>query len=209
MPVGGQPLVVRALRAATGCFGVTEIVILAPSGHRAVMSDALSEVPIPAGVDLKVIAGGSERRDSVALGLAALSSDVGIVLVHDAARALTPVAVFDAVVAAVRSGHAAVVPTLPVVDTLKEVRLTPAGEAVVATIDRSTVRVAQTPQGFLRETLARAHAEVDARHTATDDAGMVEEMGPRVFTVAGDPRSMKITTAHDLAVGEVWLRETS
>ncbi len=208
MLVGGQPLVVRALRCASGCEGVTEIVVLAPTGHRTEMRDALHNLDIPTGVRVTVVDGGPERRDSVALGLAVLSDEVGIVLVHDAARALTPVTVFDGVVAAVRAGHAAVVPTVPVVDTLKEVRATPTGEAVVATIDRSMVRVAQTPQGFLRETLTRAHNEVDRGHGSTDDAGMVEAMGPRVFTVPGDPRSMKITTSHDLAVADVWLRET-
>ncbi len=191
------------------CHGVTEIVVLAPAGHRAAMNEALRDLVVPSTISVVVINGGAERRDSVFLGLGALSNEVGIVLVHDAARALTPVRVFNAVVAAVRSGHAAVVPTLPVVDTLKQVRVTPSGEAVVATIDRSLVRVAQTPQGFLRETLARAHAEVDQGQVATDDAGMVEAMGPRVFTVPGDARSMKITTSHDLAVADVWLRETS
>lgn len=189
------------------CQGVTEIVVLAPVGHRDAMDEALREARVPTGVRVVIIDGGRERSDSVALGLGALSDEIGIVLVHDAARALTPVRVFDDVVAAVRSGHAAVVPTLPVVDTLKQVRATPTGEAVVATVDRSMMRVAQTPQGFLRETLARAHAEIRANHASTDDAGMVEGMGPRVFTVPGDARSMKITTSHDLAVADVWLRE--
>lgn len=207
MPVGGQPLIVRALRSALGCDGVTEVVVLAPAGHRDVMNDVVNEVDAPRGASVTVVDGGLERRDSVALGLAVLSERVGIVLVHDAARALTPVRVFNGVVAAVRAGHAAVVPTIPVVDTLKKVRTTPTGEAVVATIDRSTVRVAQTPQGFLRETLMRAHAEVGRGHASTDDAGMVEVMGPRVFSVPGDPRSMKITTSHDLAVADVWLRQ--
>ncbi len=209
MLVGGQPLVVRALREAAQCHGATEIVVVAPAGHRADMSQAVSDVDIPQQVAVAVVDGGAERRDSVALGLAALTDKIGIVLVHDAARALAPASVFNEVVSAVRSGHAAVVPTIPVVDTLKEVRATPLGEAVVATIDRSMVRVAQTPQGFLRETLARAHTQIEATHTSTDDAGMVEAMGPRVFTVPGDPRSMKITTSHDLAVADVWLQETS
>ncbi len=192
-----------------GCHGVTEIVVLAPTGHRSLMKEALRGLAVPSALSVVVIDGGAERRDSVALGLGALSDEVGIVLVHDAARALTPVRVFNDVVAAVRSGHAAVVPTLPVVDTLKQVRATPSGEAVVSTIDRAMVRVAQTPQGFLRETLMRAHAEIGNERASTDDAGMVEAMGPRVFTVPGDARSMKITTLHDLAVADVWLRETT
>lgn len=146
-------------------------------------------------------AGGRERTDSVAAGLAALTSGVGIVLVHDAARALTPVEVFDRVVHAVRSGHAAVVPGLPVTDTIKTVDDT---ERVVATPNRAALRAVQTPQGFLRETLERAHQRADDG-PVTDDAGLVERLGPAVHVVAGDALSLKVTTAADLRVVEGWL----
>ncbi len=264
MPVGGQPLVVWAIKAALACQSTTAIVVLAPPGHVHEMSEALnagsvphdvrsspdgalspnsspaeSSSPSPSpsfdtsdGVDVQVVEGGAQRSDSVLIGLQALPDDVGIVLVHDAARALAPVDVFDRVVDAVRSGHASVIPVVAVTDTIKRVgrsaRLdgpasgssnspysasgAPAhGEWVLATMDRSDLRAAQTPQGFLRETLAHAHAHVPAAGLAdapaTDDAGMVEAMGATVFAVAGHPRSMKITSAHDLAVAQVWLRE--
>ena len=153
-----------------------------------------------------VVPGGAERSDSVALGLAALPAEVGLVLVHDAARALTPPEVFDRVVGALRSGHAAVTPALPVVDTVKQVQVDPSGgETVVGTVDRSTLRAVQTPQGFLRETLERAHAEVE--HAVTDDAGMVEALGGQVHVVPGSPRAMKITTPHDLEVAAAWLAD--
>ncbi len=229
MLLGGQSLIVRATSTAAVCRGVTEVIVVAPAGHRIEMQDALHALSVPEPVRLRVVDGGSERTDSVAAGLAALSAEVGIVLVHDAARALTPVEVFDEVIHAVRSGHSAVIPVVPVTDTIKEVAAYPnsayensaykdsgrpvmtSGDVVLRTVERTNLRAAQTPQGFLRETLVHAHSHFGAgasthgAASATDDAGMVEALGGTVFVVAGDHRSMKITTPHDLAVAEVML----
>ncbi|MGB3761597.1 MAG: 2-C-methyl-D-erythritol 4-phosphate cytidylyltransferase [Ornithinimicrobium sp.] len=220
VPLGGQSLVQRAASTAVRCPGVTEVVVVAPPGHNAEMRDALENVA-PSGdaaaqpdTVLQVVEGGAERADSVTAGLRALSADVGIVLIHDAARALTPITVFEDVIGAVRAGHSAVVPVVPVTDTIKEVAAQSGGTsfgAVVRTIDRANLRAAQTPQGFLRETLDHVHTHTARgidRTTATDDAGMVEVFGGTVFTVAGDHRSLKITTPHDLAVAEVLLAGT-
>jgi 2-C-methyl-D-erythritol 4-phosphate cytidylyltransferase len=143
-------------------------------------------------VRVTVVAGGAERGDSVAAGLAALSDRVGIVLVHDAARCLTPADVFGRVVDAVRHGAVAVVPGVPVVDTIKVVD---SAGRVVATPERSQLRAVQTPQGFRRDVLERAHAESSE---ATDDAGLVERLGETVLVVEGDPRALKVTTPADL-----------
>jgi 2-C-methyl-D-erythritol 4-phosphate cytidylyltransferase len=143
-------------------------------------------------VPVRVVAGGAQRGDSVAAGLAAHSPDVEVVLVHDAARCLTPVAVFDRVIAAVRSGAPAVVPGLAVVDTIKDVDET---GTVVGTPDRQRLRAIQTPQGFRRDVLVRAHAVPSA---ATDDAALVERLGERVLVVDGAPEALKITTPADL-----------
>lgn len=160
----------------------------------------------PPGPRIQVVPGGAERADSVAAGLAALPSAVGLILVHDAARALTPVGVFDRVVAALRDGHPAVTPALPVTDTIKQVEVTADGTEIVAsTIDRATLRAVQTPQGFRRSMLERAHAET--HHAVTDDCGMVEALGEPVLVVPGHPRAMKITTPGDLEVAAAWLQE--
>lgn len=203
-----EPIVVHALRGVLACRAITDVVVVAPPGPdgMAQLASALEPLlPDGAGAtDVQVVPGGAERSDSVAAGLTALPDEVGLVLVHDAARALTPPAVLDRVVAALRSGHAAVTPALPVVDTIKQVEAGADGEeTVVATVDRAHLRAVQTPQGFLRETLERAHAEI--RHAVTDDAGMVEALGGRVHVVPGDPRSLKITTAHDLELAASWL----
>jgi 2-C-methyl-D-erythritol 4-phosphate cytidylyltransferase len=147
-----------------------------------------------------VVAGGAERQDSVALGLSALPEGVDVVLVHDAARCLAPPSLVASVVQAVREGHPAVVPGLPVVDTLKEVD---DDGTVVGTVAREPLRAVQTPQGFTRSVLVLAHATVDA--AATDDAALVERLGEPVTVVPGDPMAFKITTPDDLALAEFWL----
>ncbi len=145
-------------------------------------------------VTIEVVAGGAERGDSVAAGLSALSADVGIVLVHDAARCLAPPEVFHRVIAAVREGAVAVVPGVPVVDTIKEVD---DRGRVVGTPERARLRAVQTPQGFRRDVLDRAHATAS---DATDDAALVERLGETVFVVEGDSRALKVTTPADLEV---------
>jgi 2-C-methyl-D-erythritol 4-phosphate cytidylyltransferase len=138
----------------------------------------------------------------VRAALAALPDEVGIVLVHDAARPLAPVELVDAVAAAVCAGADAVVPGLPVTDTVKRVE----GEVVVETLDRSALRAVQTPQGFRRAVLEEAHLFPDALD-ATDDAGLVERAGHPVVVVAGADEAFKVTRPLDLLLAEVvWSR---
>lgn len=154
------------------------------------------------GSAVSVVVGGGTRTESVRLALAAALDavpDIDVVLVHDAARALTPPAVFTTVVDAVRAGQAAVVPVLPLVDTVKHIDTT---GRVLSTVDRSTLRSVQTPQGFTLELLRRAH---QTRGEVTDDAGLVEAMGEPVHTVPGDPLAFKVTTAFDLVLAEAVL----
>ncbi len=148
-----------------------------------------------------VVAGGAERRASVDAGLAVLGAAAEIVLVHDAARCLAPPALTVAVVQAVRSSGGAVIPAMAVVDTVKQVD---ASGVIVCTVDRDTLRTVQTPQGFPRALLVRAHAEADPSLVATDDATLVERLGEPVRVVDGDPAARKVTTPDDLARAE-WL----
>ncbi len=144
----------------------------------------------------QVVAGGSDRQASVAAGLRALPPEVDVVLVHDAARCLAPPGLIDRIVAAVQDGHRAVVPGMPVTDTVKVVD--PAG-VVVGTVDREPLRAVQTPQGFARDLLLRAHAEGGrAEGAVTDDAGLVERLGEEVLVVPGHWLALKITTPTDL-----------
>ena len=136
----------------------------------------------------------------MAAALAAVPADFDIILVHDAARALTPAALVEEVVAAVRAGHDAVIPALPVVDTIKQIDV---DGRVTATVDREQLRRIQTPQGFRRGLLVKAHAA--AVHSHTDDAGMVEQLGIAVHTVPGHPHALKITTPLDLVIAQALL----
>ncbi|RZI82540.1 MAG: 2-C-methyl-D-erythritol 4-phosphate cytidylyltransferase [Microbacterium sp.] len=154
--------------ALRGVFATApaQVVVVVPADRT---GDALTEVLEAAGDrrDLvSVVAGGETRQQSVAAGLAAMWPDVEFVLVHDAARALTPPEVFDRVVAALAAGHEAVLPVLPVVDTVKQVD----GQSVVAAVDRSVLAAAQTPQGFRRDVLLSALATAEEDHTVAPAA---------------------------------------
>jgi 2-C-methyl-D-erythritol 4-phosphate cytidylyltransferase len=144
-----------------------------------------------------VVAGGATRQDSVAAGLAALPPDVDAVLVHDVARAFVPAEVIDRVVAALRDGADAVIPTRPVTDTIKRVD---ARGRVVETVERSTLVAVQTPQGFRRDVLVAAHAAGPIG--VTDDAGLVEALGGTVVAVDGADEAFKITRPWDLLLAE-------
>lgn len=152
--------------------------------------------------DVTVVPGGAHRSDSVRAGLAACDTVREVIAVHDAARPLTPPEAFAAVLTGVADGHPAVVPGIPVADTLK--RVGPPGvdgaQPVEATVDRDSLRAIQTPQAFTREALAAAH--VDDTGVATDDAGLAERRGIDVHVVPGSARAFKITTRWDLAVAE-------
>ncbi|BDV31323.1 2-C-methyl-D-erythritol 4-phosphate cytidylyltransferase [Microbacterium terricola] len=187
----GHTMLRHALR---GVFDgpTAQVVIVVPRGRE---GDARTDALEAAGDrrDLvTVVTGGDSRQASVAAGLAALWGDVEVVLVHDAARALTPAAVFARVADAVANGRGAVLPVLPVVDTIKQVD----GDAVAAAVDRDVLAAAQTPQGFRRDILDTAYRVADRDYT--DDAALVAAAGHQVFTVAGDPLAFKITTPADL-----------
>ena len=152
------------------------------------------------GGDAIIVAGGADRTESVRLALAAVG-DAEFVLVHDAARALTPSSLIVRVVAALQAGHPAVVPGLPVSDTIKAVD---ANGVVLGTPERSGLRAVQTPQGFQTEVLRRAY-ERAAAGGFTDDASLVESIGTPVQMVEGDPLAFKITTPNDLLLAEALL----
>jgi 2-C-methyl-D-erythritol 4-phosphate cytidylyltransferase/2-C-methyl-D-erythritol 2,4-cyclodiphosphate synthase len=140
--------------------------------------------------------------DSVRLALAAVPADIDVVLVHDAARPLVPAALVSDVVAAVRGGADAVVPGIPLADTVK--RIDDAG-IVRETPDRAALRAVQTPQGFRRAALEAAHAAAGPGAEATDDAGLVERGGGAVLVIPGHEEAFKVTRPQDLLLAEAVL----
>jgi 2-C-methyl-D-erythritol 4-phosphate cytidylyltransferase len=232
--LAGEPLVLHAVNRVIASEAVGHVVVVAPAQWlgqaQQLVGDGsrtrpTSDLPV---VTMTVVAGGTERQDSVAAGVAALPDEVDVVLVHDAARCLAPPSLVSRVAEAVLAGHKAVVPGLPVADTIKEVRLSRPDqvERVTGTVDRRALRIAQTPQGFDRATLKAAHAaaaEVAAQVLApvveqpggaaavealaplyTDDAEMAERVTD-VVVVAGDPLAFKITGPHDLSYADWFL----
>lgn len=191
VPLAGRPLVawaVDALRAG----GVAEVVVAVPREQHAEFAAALPGV--------RLVDGGLTRTASVRAALAAAPAHADAVLVHDAARPLTPPDVVARVLGALAAGARAVVPVLPVVDTTVLVD----DEGVVTdTVPRSPLRRVQTPQGFDRRTIQDAYDALADGVELTDDAAVVRAAGVPVQTVDGDERAAKITVAHDLALAEL------
>lgn len=202
-PLGGTPMLVHAVRAMLRARLVDFVVVAAPPGGEAEVASAFATHDV--GKEVHVVAGGSTRQESVRLALDSLPADVDIVLVHDAARPLTPSEIADAVVNRVRAGADAVVPGVPVVDTIKRVD---ADGVVLETLRRADLIAVQTPQGFTRELLAKAHdAAVVDGFEASDDAGLAERVGATVTVVTGSADAFKVTRPADLVFAEALLRE--
>lgn len=179
-PLAGRRVLDWSLDAARSC--ADGVVLVVSEG-----------APIDEPAD-RVVTGGATRADSVRAGLAAVPDEAAVVLVHDAARPLASPALFEAAVAAVRSGADAVVPGVTPVDTMRSVD--------GGVVDRDGLVAVQTPQAFRASILRDAHAGLGE---ATDDAGLVESIGGSITVVEGEPVNRKITTPEDLAVAAALL----
>ena len=223
--LAGEPLLVHAARAIRGSGAVDSIVVTAPSAHVRLFDGILTA----AGIQAAVVAGGITRQASVAAGLNAAGT-ADHVLIHDAARPLVPSQIVRRVVSALRRGHPAVAPALPVTDTIKRITAAEAAEGlgepaslrdgpsdfrierVETTLNRSALRAMQTPQGFALEAIRRAHSAFADRaaselNAAPDDAALAEAAGIPVVLVRGSERAMKITRPFDLRIAELLLAD--
>ncbi|WP_019738050.1 2-C-methyl-D-erythritol 4-phosphate cytidylyltransferase [Mycolicibacter kumamotonensis] len=189
--LGEQTLVERAVAGLRESGVVDQVVVAVPP-------DRTDEAKLILGRTATVVPGGAHRVDSVRLALES-AGEADFVLVHDAARPLTPPDLIVRVVEALRDGHRAVVPALPVPDTIKAVD---ANGVVLGTPERAGLRAVQTPQGFAADLLLRAYQQAGAAAQFTDDASMVEHIGGPVQTVDGDPLAFKITTRLDAMLAE-------
>lgn len=185
--LAGRSVLQRSVDAAASCS--TGIVVVVPT-------DVVDSVELDAGVELHVVAGGSTRAESVRSGLAAVPDDATVVLVHDAARPLASASIFERVVGAVLSGVLAVVPVVPVADTIRSVE--------GGVVDRSYLLAVQTPQGFAASVLREAHAN---GADATDDASLVEALGHPIETVPGEAINRKLTEPTDLVSAEALIHD--
>jgi len=191
--VGGITMLERAVDGLLASGVIDRVVVAAPA-------DRVHETSVLLDGRAVVVEGGPQRDDSVRCALVAVG-DPEFVVVHDAARPLTPVGQIQRVVAALREGLRAVIPVLPVVDTIKAVD---GNGVVLGTPQRDGLRAVQTPQGFQTELLRRAYQR-DGAGAVTDDSSLVENLGTPVHTVAGDPLAFKITTPLDLRLARAVL----
>ena len=192
VPLGGRALVRWAVDTLVD-GGVRDVVVAVPAAEHAAFTTVLP-------VDVRLVAGGATRTASVRAALAAVGRRADAVLVHDAARPLTPPDLVARVLDALAAGARAVVPVLPVIDTTVVVD----DDGVVTdTVDRAVLRRVQTPQGFAHDALVDAYAWLPPDAELTDDAAVVRAAGIPVATVAGDERAAKVTVPHDLALAEL------
>ncbi|MDR0847712.1 MAG: 2-C-methyl-D-erythritol 4-phosphate cytidylyltransferase [Propionibacteriaceae bacterium] len=192
--IGGVPIVVRAVRSMIS-GGADRVIVAAPEAWVERFAQWLAAY----GDRVTVIAGGLLRQDSVRLALGYVGN-AGIVLVHDAARALAPAFIVDRVIEAIRGGAQAVIPVVPQIDSLRRTR-----KGSTVPVDRSSYLRVQTPQGFTTAVIKRAHEAVGTTEY-TDDATMCEAVGAEVTTVPGDGLAFKITEPMDLVLAEVIAR---
>ena len=224
--LAGHTLLHHALRSLEPVDDFVAVVITAPGNYLNVFTQIAREAALS--YPCRVVAGGANRQISVYQGLQGLlafdtnqetpaaNSPDAIVLIHDAARALTPKAQFERVCTAVASGCPAVVPATALVDTVREVagesfyhqgvEITPSG----ATPDRSRLRCVQTPQGFPGDVIFAAHErarkEINSESGALDDALLAARLGYQQYFVAGSRQALKITYPLDLQLA-TWLAE--
>ncbi len=198
-PLGGEPMILRTVRAFEDCEAVKEIVIVTREdlmGPIAELCSGFTKIR-------SVVQGGSSRQESVKLGLLAFSKEVRLAAVHDGARPLVSGELIDKVIRAAHS-YGAAAPAIPVKDTIKIFE----GGFIAATPDRSTLRAVQTPQVMDRDLLLGALEKAEQEGTAlTDDCSAVEHIGMRVRLVEGEERNLKVTTPLDLKIAELLLEE--
>ena len=198
-PLGGEPMILRTVRAFEDCETVKEIVIVT----REDLMGPIAEICSGFTKIRSVVQGGSSRQESVKLGLLAFSKEVRLAAVHDGARPLVSGELIDKVIRAAHS-YGAAAPAIPVKDTIKVFE----GGFIAATPDRSTLRAVQTPQVIDRDLLLGALEKAEQEGTAlTDDCSAVEHIGMRVRLVEGEERNLKVTTPLDLKIAELLLEE--
>lgn len=191
--LGGKSLLAHAVAAVEACPEIDGFVVAVPSGWASRAREQCSA----AGKLIDVVTGGETRADSVRRALKAVPGDFDALVCHDVARPLAGPKLFSAVLSPLPDADA-VVPVVPIADTIKRVQ----GEVVTETVDRTGLAAAQTPQAFRRSALEAGHADaVDS----TDDAVLVERAGGKVVAIPGDPANMKLTTPDDVRIAAVLL----
>lgn len=196
--LGGHPVVWHSLFQLSSLASQT-ILVVKPDDTERAQSQLANEF-----AQLIVVSGGTERQFSVQEGLKALTAQVDAIAVHDAARPFANPELLRTGCAALLEADGAI-PVMEVPDTIKRVN---SRDTVLETVDRSSLRAAQTPQVFRASALRSAHARASSTGTpATDDASLLEGTRYRVVTFPGSRTNIKITTLHDLQIARAMLEK--
>jgi 2-C-methyl-D-erythritol 4-phosphate cytidylyltransferase len=204
MDLEGRPLLAVTLGCFERCAAVASVILVAPPDRVVYCREEIVEKYRLRKVD-HVVQGGKRRQDSVRLGLEATQGRYELVLIHDGVRPFVRTELIDRIIDAA-SQHRAVVPALPVKETVKEVE---ADGRVVGTLDRRRLRLVQTPQAFRYDDILRAHhrALEENWEELTDDALLLEKTGIPVTVVEGWEDNIKITTPWDLELARFLLNK--
>ena len=192
-----KTLIQHALENIADVPALEQVIVAVPAGHESKTASIVEAALAGKNVRYDVVVGGETRQQSIANALKVIDPEVEVVLVHDAARALAPASLFTRVASEVRRSGMGAVPLMKIADTVKRVD----GEVVRETVDRNSLRAAQTPQGFVASKLIEAYGAAKSDHT--DDAALAQAHGMQINAVEGDERAFKITTADDLAAAEL------
>ncbi len=195
LDLDGATILDRSVRAFVEHAAIDEVVLALPAEH---LAEASNRYAAGTGKRVTCVPGGARRQDSVAAAFAAADPSADIVVIHDAARPFVSDALIARTVEAAR-GHGAAISALPARDTVKRAAGKPGdpARAIAATLPREDIYLAQTPQAFRRDILARA-LEMGREVEATDEAMLAERSGAAVHLIEGDPANVKITTMDDL-----------
>ena len=196
------PILSHTLMAFEACERIQEVVLVIPERDRTYCRENII-APINVSKDLKFVAGGDKRQDSVYRGLSAISRHSGIVVIHDGVRPFVRSDQLDAVINGAEQFGACIL-GIPAQDTLKELD---AAETIVRTIQRDKIWLAQTPQAFQSDLIMKAHTTARRNeYLSTDDASLVEQLGVKVKIIRGGRNNIKITNQEDLAIARALMR---
>jgi len=200
IPLLDKPVLMHTVLAAAAADDVDSLIVTASAEEIETVQGMMSKLALS--VPWQVVAGGIERQHSIANALAFVPASADVVVVHDGARPLADISLFNRVVAAARQHQAAIV-AVPVKDTIKS---GDSDEWVTGTPDRRALWAVQTPQAFAAELLRKAYRQAaEDGYLGTDDATLVERLAIKVKIVAGNYRNIKITTPEDLSIATTLL----
>jgi 2-C-methyl-D-erythritol 4-phosphate cytidylyltransferase len=201
LELAGRPILMHSLLAFDACDAIEKLFLVVPAQDAQFCQKKIVE---PAGLRTQIVlvAGGRRRQDSVFNGIEAITDSEAIILIHDGVRPLVSVDTIEACIHGAKISGSCIPAILPV-DTPKQVN----DQGVIThTIARETLRMAQTPQAFQLPIIRKAYQEANLKGwQATDDASLVERMGEKVHIIPGEQENLKITTAQDLALAQIYL----